>query len=257
MGTLLQVRDLRTHFFTDEGVVRAVDGISYDLQEGETMGLVGESGCGKSVSALSILRLIPSPPGKIVGGEVGQVSGVEMSPQVLHGIELRGVRRQQIGAHAVAVAHEPSGDGLADVGAQSIPDQGNRDAQGPAQLHEECEDRVAVEIGIGQKPKVSAYPAALGRDHQGTDHRDLAPRTAALHQHGGAAAGRPSAAHERRHQEPRFVDEDDRRAAAGGVFFTRGQTSFTQRRIARSSRSKARRAGFCGVQSKSCSSRPI
>src|SRR3990172_3701220 len=70
MSTLLQVRDLRTHFFTDEGVVRAVDGISYDLQEGETMGLVGESGCGKTVSALSILRLIPSPPGKIVGGEV-------------------------------------------------------------------------------------------------------------------------------------------------------------------------------------------
>jgi len=70
MATLLQVKDLRTHFFTDEGVVRAVDGISYDVQEGETMGLVGESGCGKSVSALSILRLIPSPPGKIVGGEV-------------------------------------------------------------------------------------------------------------------------------------------------------------------------------------------
>jgi len=70
MATLLQVKDLCTHFFTDEGVVRAVDGISYDIQEGETMGLVGESGCGKSVSALSILRLIPSPPGKIVGGEV-------------------------------------------------------------------------------------------------------------------------------------------------------------------------------------------
>lgn len=70
MAVLLQVKDLRTHFFTDEGVVRAVDGISYDVQEGETMGLVGESGCGKSVSALSILRLIPSPPGKIVGGEV-------------------------------------------------------------------------------------------------------------------------------------------------------------------------------------------
>jgi oligopeptide transport system ATP-binding protein len=70
MAALLQVKDLRTHFFTDEGVVRAVDGISYDVEEGETMGLVGESGCGKSVSALSILRLIPSPPGKIVGGEV-------------------------------------------------------------------------------------------------------------------------------------------------------------------------------------------
>jgi oligopeptide transport system ATP-binding protein len=70
MASLLEVKDLRTHFFTDEGVVRAVDGITYDVQEGETMGLVGESGCGKSVSALSILRLIPSPPGKIVGGEV-------------------------------------------------------------------------------------------------------------------------------------------------------------------------------------------
>jgi oligopeptide transport system ATP-binding protein len=67
---LLEVRDLRTYFYTDDGVVRAVDGISYDVQEGETLGLVGESGCGKSVSALSLLRLIPSPPGRIVGGEV-------------------------------------------------------------------------------------------------------------------------------------------------------------------------------------------
>jgi oligopeptide transport system ATP-binding protein len=70
MAPLLQVRDLRTYFFTDEGVVKAVDGISYDLEEGETLGLVGESGCGKSVSALSLLRLIPTPPGKIVSGEV-------------------------------------------------------------------------------------------------------------------------------------------------------------------------------------------
>jgi len=70
MATLLRVKDLRTHFFTEEGVVRAVDGVSYDLEEGETLGLVGESGCGKSVSALSLLRLIPNPPGKIIGGEV-------------------------------------------------------------------------------------------------------------------------------------------------------------------------------------------
>ncbi len=70
MAPLLQVKNLQTHFYTEIGVVRAVDGISYDLQEGETLGLVGESGCGKSVSALSLLRLIPYPPGKIVGGEV-------------------------------------------------------------------------------------------------------------------------------------------------------------------------------------------
>ena len=70
MAMLLQVKDLATQFFTQEGVVKAVDGISYDLMEGETLGLVGESGCGKSVSALSLMRLIPDPPGKIVSGEI-------------------------------------------------------------------------------------------------------------------------------------------------------------------------------------------
>ena len=70
MATLLEVSDLQTHFFTMDGVVKAVDGVSYDLEEGETLGLVGESGCGKSVSALSLMRLIPDPPGKIVNGEV-------------------------------------------------------------------------------------------------------------------------------------------------------------------------------------------
>jgi len=70
MAALLQVKDLKTYFFTDDGVVKAVDGISYDVQTGEIVGLVGESGCGKTVSALSILRLIPDPPGKIVGGEI-------------------------------------------------------------------------------------------------------------------------------------------------------------------------------------------
>lgn len=70
MTTLLDVKDLKTHFFTDDGIVKAVDGVSFDLEEGEILGLVGESGCGKSISALSIMRLIPSPPGRIVGGEV-------------------------------------------------------------------------------------------------------------------------------------------------------------------------------------------
>ena len=70
MATLLEVRNLKTHFFTVEGVVKAVDGVSYDLSEGETLGLVGESGCGKSVSALSVIRLIPDPPGKIIAGEI-------------------------------------------------------------------------------------------------------------------------------------------------------------------------------------------
>jgi len=70
LATLLEVKNLKTHFFTMEGVVKAVDGVSYELNEGETLGLVGESGCGKSVSALSVMRLIPDPPGKIIDGEI-------------------------------------------------------------------------------------------------------------------------------------------------------------------------------------------
>ncbi|OQY22957.1 MAG: peptide ABC transporter ATP-binding protein [Anaerolineaceae bacterium 4572_32.1] len=70
MTTLLDVKGLKTRFFTQDGVVNAVNGISYTLEEGEALGIVGESGCGKSVSVLSIMRLIPDPPGKIVGGEV-------------------------------------------------------------------------------------------------------------------------------------------------------------------------------------------
>lgn len=69
-GILLTVEDLQTHFFTEEGVVRAVDGVSLGVRPGETLGLVGESGCGKTVTALSILRLIPDPPGRIVGGSI-------------------------------------------------------------------------------------------------------------------------------------------------------------------------------------------
>jgi peptide/nickel transport system ATP-binding protein/oligopeptide transport system ATP-binding protein len=67
---LLDIRDLKTFFYTYEGVARAVDGVSYSLSSGEALGIVGESGCGKSVSALSIMRLIPDPPGRIVGGQI-------------------------------------------------------------------------------------------------------------------------------------------------------------------------------------------
>ena len=70
MEPLLQVKNLTTRFYTDDGVVHAVNGISYNLNEGEVLGVVGESGCGKSVHALSIMRLITDPPGKIEAGEV-------------------------------------------------------------------------------------------------------------------------------------------------------------------------------------------
>jgi oligopeptide transport system ATP-binding protein len=68
--TLLRIENLTTRFYTDDGIVNAVNGVSYTLKEGETIGVVGESGCGKSVHALSLMRLIPSPPGKITDGQV-------------------------------------------------------------------------------------------------------------------------------------------------------------------------------------------
>jgi len=70
MGVLLDVRGLYTQFFTKDGIVKAVNGITYSLNEGETLAIVGESGCGKSVGVMSLTRLIPSPPGKVVAGEV-------------------------------------------------------------------------------------------------------------------------------------------------------------------------------------------
>jgi peptide/nickel transport system ATP-binding protein len=90
---LLAIEDLQTHFFTRDGVVRAVDGVSYAVEAGETLAVVGESGCGKSVTALSILRLVPSPPGRIVGGAI-RFEGVDLL-QIGEG-EMRRIRGNQI-----------------------------------------------------------------------------------------------------------------------------------------------------------------
>jgi oligopeptide/dipeptide ABC transporter ATP-binding protein len=86
---VLKIDDLRTHFFTSEGVARAVDGVSVSVGKNRTLGLVGESGCGKSVTALSILRLIPSPPGKIVDGKI-TLSGKDILS--LPEVEMRDIR---------------------------------------------------------------------------------------------------------------------------------------------------------------------
>jgi oligopeptide transport system ATP-binding protein len=91
---LLQVRSLSTHFFTPDGVIQAVDEVDFDVDYGETLGLVGESGCGKSVTALSIARLVPNPPGRIVAGEI-LFDGINLLK--LSDEEMRKLRGKEIG----------------------------------------------------------------------------------------------------------------------------------------------------------------
>src|SRR5687767_5850712 len=90
---LLEVKDLKTHFFTEDGVTRAVDGLSFAVHPGETLGIVGESGCGKSVSALSILRLLPPRLGRTVAGSV-TFEGAELL--ALSESEMRAIRGNRI-----------------------------------------------------------------------------------------------------------------------------------------------------------------
>ncbi len=100
MAKLLEIEDLKTQFFTSAGTVRAVDGISYTVEAGETVAIVGESGCGKSVSALSILRLVADPPGRVVGGRVNFMGRDLLE---LSDAEIRKMR----GRHIAMVFQEP------------------------------------------------------------------------------------------------------------------------------------------------------
>ena len=100
MAPLLRVSDLRTSFFTSDGEVRAVDGVSFDIADGQTVGLVGESGCGKSVTALSILRLLPQGTGRIVSGQIA-LQGMDLT--ALRDDEMRRIR----GAAISMIFQEP------------------------------------------------------------------------------------------------------------------------------------------------------
>ena len=86
---VLEVKNLQTVFFTSSGLFKAVDDISFSIRRGETLAIVGESGCGKSVTALSIMRLVPDPPGRIVGGSV-TLEGTELLD--LNEAEMRAIR---------------------------------------------------------------------------------------------------------------------------------------------------------------------
>jgi oligopeptide transport system ATP-binding protein len=142
-NTVLEVRDLRTHFVLETSTVRAVEGISLTLERNKTLGLVGESGCGKSVTALSIMRLIQSPPGKIVGGQIlfhrqnGNGATVDIASLDPRGAQIRSIR----GGEIAMVFQEPmtSLNPLYTVGAQIAES---------VQLHQKVGSREAMKRAL-------------------------------------------------------------------------------------------------------------
>jgi oligopeptide/dipeptide ABC transporter ATP-binding protein len=153
---LLEVKDLQTHFFTSAGVVKAVDGISYDVAPGETVAVVGESGCGKSVGAMSILRLIPNPPGKTVGGEI-IFQGRDLLK--LSDAEMRDVRGRDIGM----IFQEPmtSLNPVLSIGRQLTETVEHHLGVSPAQAMDRAKELLGL-VGISEPDRrLKQYPHHL------------------------------------------------------------------------------------------------
>lgn len=172
---LLSVRDLRTHFFLDEGVLRAVDGVSFDIDEGETFALVGESGCGKTIVALSLMRLVQLP-GRVVGGQVlfdgrdvlaldddelrrvrgggigivFQEPGASLNPVFAIGRQLAEVLR----LHRGMTHHEADREAVRLLGDVGIPEPEKRTRSYPHELSGGMKQRAAIALAVCARPRL-------------------------------------------------------------------------------------------------------
>lgn len=149
--TLVEIKDLKTHFFLDEGTVRAVDGVSFDIKRGKVLGVVGESGCGKSITARSILRIVPSP-GRITQGQIlyhrptgqnGSAEVVDLATLDHNGTEIRNIR----GAEISMIFQEPM------TSLSPVHTIGNQIME-VITLHQKVSEREAREIGINTLDQV-------------------------------------------------------------------------------------------------------
>jgi peptide/nickel transport system ATP-binding protein len=176
MTPVLEVRDLRTYMYTRRGVLKAVDGISFDLNPGETLGIVGESGCGKSTLALSLMRLLPEPPARIVGGSIrldgedllalpesrirevrgGKMSMILQDPQAsLNPVFTIGAQLTDvIAAHAPNGAESLRQRALAALRRVGIPEAGRRMHSFPHQLSGGMKQRVVGAMTLWGGPRV-------------------------------------------------------------------------------------------------------
>ena len=181
---------------------------------------------------------------------VGEWVGLQVGPEILDWIELGGVRReigQVRGAGGGAFFDERS-----EMSLEAVPDQHDRTAQLALQVLEEVHDLHGVHVGVGQQTEVQSNPVAARGHTQSGDGRDLLMAAGALRQQRGVAPQALRAAYQRRHQQAGLVEKDQCGSQAGSVFFTRGQSCSIQARMRSSSRSTARRVGFCGEKPKPC-----
>ena len=161
---LLDIRDLKTYFYTDDGIVRAVDGVSLSIAPQKTLGLVGESGCGKSITAFSTMRLIPSPPGKIEHGQILFHKDPESDPIDLTQLNPKGTQMRDIRGNDIAMIFQEPMTSLSPV--HTV---GNQIAEA-IRLHQNADKKEARERAIDALNKVrlprpdrqvDAYPHEL------------------------------------------------------------------------------------------------
>ncbi len=176
VAPLLEIEDLRTWFFTSDGVVRAVDGVSYSVAPGETLAVVGESGCGKSVTAMSVLRLLPSPPARIVSGAIrfegrDLLTASEADMRKIRGNEISMIFQEPmtslnpvftVGRQIAETLELHQGLSAADAESRAvemlelvrIPEAKRRAREFPHQLSGGMRQRVMIAMALACKPKL-------------------------------------------------------------------------------------------------------